>query len=81
MPTFKMGSMHPRKVIIKLHLTNGSPWLAKATLWRNTIQVGYTLRVKGVLKDDRQAVKWYRKAADQDDAPAQNNLAFRGRTI
>ena len=29
---------------------------------------------KGVLKDDKQAVKWYQKAADQGNASAQYNL-------
>ena len=31
---------------------------------------------KGVLKDDKQAVKWYQKAADQGNASAQYNLGF-----
>ena len=29
---------------------------------------------KGVVKDEREAVKWYRKAAEQGNAKAQNNL-------
>jgi TPR repeat protein len=29
---------------------------------------------EGVLKDDKQAIKWYRKAADQGYADAQLNL-------
>ena len=29
---------------------------------------------RGVLKDDKEAVKWYRKAAEQGDAIAQLNL-------
>ena len=29
---------------------------------------------KGVLKDDKEAVKWYRKAADQGQARAQTSL-------
>jgi TPR repeat protein len=29
---------------------------------------------KGVLKDYKEAVKWYRKATDQGHAMAQNNL-------
>ena len=29
---------------------------------------------KGVLEDDREAVKWTRKAAEQGGASAQNNL-------
>jgi TPR repeat protein len=28
----------------------------------------------GVAKDDREAVKWYRKAAEQGNAPAQYSL-------
>ena len=32
---------------------------------------------KGVLKDDKEAVKWYRKAAEQGDAKAQNNLGVK----
>ena len=32
---------------------------------------------KGVLKDYKEAVKWYRKAAEQGDAMAQNNLGVR----
>jgi uncharacterized protein len=31
---------------------------------------------RGVAKDDAQAVAWYRKAADQGDADAQNNLGL-----
>ena len=31
---------------------------------------------EGVLEDDNEAVKWYRKAAEQGDAPAQNNLGL-----
>jgi len=31
---------------------------------------------QGVLKDDREAVKWYRKAAEQGYADAQNNLGL-----
>jgi TPR repeat protein len=31
---------------------------------------------KGVLKDDEAAVKWYRKAAEQGYASAQNNLGW-----
>jgi len=31
---------------------------------------------KGVLKDYKEAVKWYRKAADQGIAMAQNNLGW-----
>ena len=30
----------------------------------------------GVLKDHTEAVKWYRKAADQGDATGQFNLGF-----
>ncbi len=29
---------------------------------------------EGVLQDDKEAVKWYRLAAEQGDAKAQNNL-------
>ena len=29
---------------------------------------------EGVAQDDAEAVKWYRKAAEQDSAEAQNNL-------
>jgi TPR repeat protein len=29
---------------------------------------------QGVVKDDAEAVRWFRKAADQGDAGAQNNL-------
>jgi TPR repeat protein len=29
---------------------------------------------KGVLKDDKQAVYWYQKAANQGQAKAQSNL-------
>ena len=29
---------------------------------------------QGVAKDEVEAVKWYRKAAEQNDADAQNNL-------
>ena len=32
------------------------------------------LNGRGVAKDDAQAVAWYRKAADQGNAPAQNDL-------
>ena len=32
---------------------------------------------KGVLKDDKQATKWYQKAADQGNASAQYNLGVR----
>ena len=31
---------------------------------------------RGVAKDDYEAVKWYRKAADQGDARAQCNLGL-----
>lgn len=31
---------------------------------------------RGVLKDYQEAVKWYHKAADQDDADAQYNLGI-----
>ena len=31
---------------------------------------------EGVLEDDKEAVKWYRKAAEKGHAPAQNNLGF-----
>jgi TPR repeat protein len=31
---------------------------------------------KGVLLDDKEAVKWYRKAADQGHASAQYNLGL-----
>ena len=31
---------------------------------------------RGVPKDDRQAVRWYRKAAEQGDAIAQYNLGL-----
>ena len=31
---------------------------------------------KGVAKDQVEAVKWYRKAAEQNHAAAQNNLGF-----
>ena len=31
---------------------------------------------EGVVKNEAEAVKWYRKAADQGDADAQNNLGF-----
>ena len=31
---------------------------------------------EGVPKDDAEAVKWYRLAADQRDAGAQNNLGY-----
>ena len=31
---------------------------------------------KALLKDDKQAVYWYRKAADQGQASAQTNLGF-----
>ncbi len=33
---------------------------------------------EGVPKDYKEAVKWYRKAADQGIAHAQHNLAARG---
>jgi TPR repeat protein len=29
-----------------------------------------------ILKDDKEAVKWHRKAAEQGDADAQNNLGW-----
>jgi TPR repeat protein len=32
---------------------------------------------KGVLKDDKEAVKWWLKAAEQGDAKAQNNLGVK----
>ena len=32
---------------------------------------------RGVTQDDREAVIWYRKAADQGDADAQYNLGIR----
>ncbi len=31
---------------------------------------------KGVPQDDQEAVRWYRQAADQGDAYAQNTLAY-----
>ena len=31
---------------------------------------------KGVPQDDAEAVRWYRKAAEQGDADAQNNLGM-----
>jgi hypothetical protein len=31
---------------------------------------------EGVLEDDKEAVKWLRKAAEQGDADAQNNLGY-----
>jgi TPR repeat protein len=31
---------------------------------------------KGVLKDDKQSVYWYQKAADQGNAEAQSNLGI-----
>ena len=31
---------------------------------------------QGVAKDEVEAVKWYRKAAEQNDAEAQNNLGL-----
>ena len=31
---------------------------------------------EGVPKDDKEAVTWYRRAAEQGDAFAQNNLGF-----
>ena len=31
---------------------------------------------KGVPQDDKQAVRWYRKSAEQGDAGAQNSLGF-----
>ena len=31
---------------------------------------------RGVLKDDAEAVRWYRLAADQGDATAKSNLGF-----
>lgn len=33
---------------------------------------------RGVLQSDTEAVKWYRKAAEQGDADAQNNLGVTG---
>ena len=33
-------------------------------------------RGAGVAEDDREAVKWYRRAAEQGDASAQLNLGF-----
>ena len=43
---------------------------------RGTIQPwGYARQRQGVLEDDQEAVKWYRKAAEQGNASAQFNLA------
>jgi TPR repeat protein len=36
---------------------------------------------KGVLKDDKQAVYWYKKAADQGDAEAQSTLNILARLL
>jgi TPR repeat protein len=40
---------------------------------KTQLAVKYTFG-KGVLKDYKQAVYWYQKAADQGDAKAQSNL-------
>jgi len=39
-----------------------------------TVQVGLDVRGQGVAKDYTEAVKWYRKAADQGYAPEQKKL-------
>ena len=41
---------------------------------QNKIGVMYDLG-RGVLEDDKEAAKWYRKAAEQGHAEAQINLA------
>jgi TPR repeat protein len=42
---------------------------------QNVLGVMYA-KGQGVAKDDRLAVEWYRKAAEQGDADAQTNLGF-----
>ncbi len=37
---------------------------------------GMYAKGRGVTQDDAQAVRWFRKAADQSDALAQNNLGL-----
>jgi TPR repeat protein len=42
----------------------------------NTIWASATAYGQGVAKDEVEAVKWYRKAAEQNDAEAQYNLGL-----
>ena len=53
----------------KKNAINGNPsdWRVLGLLFRDGI---------GIVKDEKEAVKWYAKAADQGDATAQNNLGW-----
>ena len=42
----------------------------------NSVWVSATMTVSGVAKNFAQAAKWYRKAAEQNYAPAQFNLGY-----
>src|SRR5207237_1279659 len=62
--------------------TNTPPlWQTRANAEQGFATEQYNLgamyaKGNGVLKDEVEAVKWYRKAADQGLAPAQSNLGF-----
>ena len=54
-----------------------SEWRPLAEQGDATAQLGLMYdKGEGVPQDDDEAVKWYRKAADQGDASAQNNLGL-----
>jgi Sel1 repeat len=52
----------------------GICWPSKATLKRSSTPFDMYDNGQGVPRNDAQAIKWYRKAAEQGDAVAQFNL-------